>query len=153
PDSGRRRGDVMPTRHWVPRPFGSVSLWSAILLGGALMTVAAAQTSFDTLEFGAAAQATLRSQAIAAYTAQRPSPLPRLGSMTPSERRAAVDAFWGGGLSTADKLKIFDTFWDYADRKFAAFQNLVVDWPSLRDKYRAEVAAGVSRGRFAGIMN
>ena len=56
----------------------------------------------------------------------------------------------GPSQLTSEKLKIFDTYWDYADRKFAAYQNLVVDWPALRQKYRAEVAAGVSRARRLG---
>jgi C-terminal processing protease CtpA/Prc len=64
-----------------------------------------------------------------------------------------VDAYWGSGLPTEEKLRIFDTYWEYADRKYAAFQNLVVDWPAVRARYRGEVAAGVSRGRFAAIMN
>ena len=76
-----------------------------------------------------------------------------IGSMSPAERRAAVDAYWGEGPSTAEKLQIFDKFWQYADAKFAGFQNLEVDWGALRALYRPEVAAGVSRGRFAAILN
>ena len=142
----------MSTCRPLPRRFGLVGL-SVSLVGVALVAAVTAQTSFDALQFGAGPQLTLRNQAVAARTTQPPSSPLRLGSMTPIERRAAVDAFWGDGSPTADKLKIFDTFWDYADRKFAAFQNLVVDWPALRQNYRAEVEAGVSRGRFAGIMN
>jgi hypothetical protein len=78
---------------------------------------------------------------------------PRLASLTPVELRAAVDDYWGDGPPTAEKLRIFDTFWKYADAHYAAFQNLDVDWAALRDRYRGEVAAGVSRGRFAWIMN
>jgi hypothetical protein len=73
--------------------------------------------------------------------------------MTPGERRAAVDAFWGDGPSTEVKLQIFDEFWKYVDEKFAGFQGIDVDWPALRSRYRGEVAAGVSRGRFAAIIN
>ena len=79
--------------------------------------------------------------------------LPSIATMTPAERRAAIDAFWGPGRSAAEELKIFDTFWQYVDTKSAAFQNLDVDWPALRATYRGEVANGVSRGRFAAIMN
>ncbi len=76
-----------------------------------------------------------------------------LGTMTPLERKQAVDTYWGPGPSTAEKLLIFDKFWSYVDTKFAAFQNLDIDWRAIRDRYRPEIAAGVSRGRFAGIMN
>ena len=77
----------------------------------------------------------------------------RYGQMSRAERRAAIDAQWGPGLSTAEKLQIFDTFWQYVDERFAAFQGIDVNWRALRDHYRPEVAAGVSRGRFAGIIN
>lgn len=93
---------------------------------------------------------------IALATTPRARPAPRgraIGSMTSGERRAAVDAFWGDGPSTAVKLQTFDKFWKYVDEKFAAFQGIDVDWPALRSRYRGEIAAGVSRGRFAAIIN
>jgi Peptidase family S41/Tricorn protease C1 domain len=70
-----------------------------------------------------------------------------------TEWHAAIDATWGPGLPTERKLKIFDAFWTTIDERFAAFQGLDVDWAALRDRYRPEIAAGVSRGRFAGIMS
>jgi C-terminal processing protease CtpA/Prc len=76
-----------------------------------------------------------------------------VGSLSPAERKQVVDAYWGPGVPIADKLRIFDTFWTYADQHYAAFQGIQVDWEALRARYRAEVAAGVSRGRFAAIMN
>jgi Peptidase family S41/Tricorn protease C1 domain len=66
---------------------------------------------------------------------------------------AAIDARWGPGLPTERKLEIFDAFWTTIDERFAAFQDLDVDWAALRDRYRPEIAAGVSRGRFAAIMS
>ncbi len=141
------------TRQSFSRAFRSLAAPFAVLLAVALVSSITAQNLADTLQYGTQRQVDLRSQAVNTYSLHQPSDFPRLGSMTPAERRAAIDVYWGDGLPTAEKLKIFDTYWDYADRKFAAFQNLVVDWPDLRDKYRAEVAAGVSRGRFAGIMN
>ena len=77
----------------------------------------------------------------------------RYGQMSPADRRAAIDQVWGPGLPTAEKLRIFDTLWQYVDERFAAFQGVDVDWQALRDRYRPEVAAGVSRGRFAAIIN
>ena len=64
----------------------------------------------------------------------------------------AIDATWGPGLPTEEKLRIFDLFWNSVDQQFAAFQDLPVDWIALRNHYRPLVAAGVSRGRFAAIM-
>ena len=69
-----------------------------------------------------------------------------------SDWQARIDTTWGPGLPTERKLEIFDKFWTTIDERFAAFQGLDVDWAALRDRYRPEIAAGVSRGRFAGIM-
>jgi C-terminal processing protease CtpA/Prc len=141
----------MPRRKF-PHVFGLLVIPSAILWT-VLANSVTTQNLADTLQYGTQRQVSLRSQAIEAYAPHTVRDSSPIGSMTPAERRAAIDAYWGDGLSTAEKLRIFDTYWDYADRKFAAYQNLVVDWPALRQKYRTEVAAGVSRGRFAGIMN
>ena len=78
----------------------------------------------------------------------------RRGATTSAtDRRAAVDAAWGPGLPTDEKLAIFDKFWNAVDTQFAAFQRIDDNWAALRARYRPEIAAGVSRGRFAGIMN
>ncbi|MFC0625999.1 S41 family peptidase [Kribbella deserti] len=79
---------------------------------------------------------------------------PPAARMSATQLAASIDATWGEGLPTARKLEIFDGFWTAVDQRFAAFQGIEhVDWPALRDRYRPEVAAGVSRGRFAAIMN
>src|SRR5262249_20632102 len=110
---------------------------------------AAQSPDFDSMVVGARLQADMR-----AMIAKQPVPASTaFGSMTPAQRRQAIDAIWGPGAPTADKLAIFHTFWNYVDAHYAAFQNSTVDWAALRDKYRPEVAAGVSRGRFAAIMN
>jgi hypothetical protein len=64
-----------------------------------------------------------------------------------------VDSTWGEGRPTAEKLMLFDTFWSAVDREFPSFGGLAVDWDELRARYRAEVAAGVSKGRFAAILS
>lgn len=89
--------------------------------------------------------------AMAAKPRLRPASSVRL--TTAADRRAAIDAVWGAGEDTSVKLRIFDDFWNYVDAKFAAFDGLPVDWTVLRDRYRGEVATGVSRGRFAAIIN
>jgi len=66
--------------------------------------------------------------------------------------RRVIDSTWGPGLPVDEKLAIFDTFWNTIDSKFACFNNLSVNWDSLRTVYRAEIEDTVSRGRFAAIM-
>src|SRR5215210_3609401 len=78
--------------------------------------------------------------------------VPQVAAAGSDRWREAVDTTWGQGLPTEQKLAIFDKFWTTIDQRFAAFQDLDVDWNALRARYRPEVAAGVSRGRFAGIM-
>jgi hypothetical protein len=72
---------------------------------------------------------------------------------TAEEWQAIIDTTWGEGLPTADKLQIFDQYWNAVDDGYAGFHNLDVNWDSLYNVYRPDVAAGVSRGRFAAIMN
>jgi hypothetical protein len=83
-----------------------------------------------------------------------PSAAPRVPIKRNAESWAElIDETWGEGLSTGEKLFFFDTFWHAVDDEFACFQDLEVDWAGLRDLYRPEVAAGVSKGRFAAIMS
>lgn len=77
----------------------------------------------------------------------------RTGHYSEKDWAAAIDAQWGSGESTTEKLRIFDLFWDTIDRSFACFNGVDVDWDALYDRYRPEIGAGVSRGRFAAIMN
>ena len=64
-----------------------------------------------------------------------------------------IDSTWGPGLPTNTKLQLFDAAWNRLNAEYAAYQNLNIDWQALYDLYHPEVAAGVSRGRFAAIMN
>ena len=75
------------------------------------------------------------------------------GNNTRDDWQDVIDATWGAGLPTDQKLHIFDTFWLHIDQNFACFQDLVVNWDSLKTIYRTEIEASVSRGRFAAIMN
>jgi len=122
---------------------------AAVAAVGSLALVA--QSREPGAQFGVGEQVRMRSTAAAST---RPQSQTALGSLTtPEGRRSAIDAYWGPGPSSAEKLATFDKFWAYADAKFAAFQGIDVDWTSLRTRYRGEIAAGVSRGRFAAIMN
>ena len=75
------------------------------------------------------------------------------GHYTKQEWKQVIDETWGPGLPTSEKLTIFDRAWNAIDRGYGAFMNLDVNIDSLRDLYRPEIEAGVSRGRFAAIMN
>jgi len=74
------------------------------------------------------------------------------GRYTRDDWADAIDNAWGTGLPMVEKLHIFDNFWITVDHDFACFQDLDVNWDSLRTVYRAEILDTVSRGRFAAIM-
>ena len=75
------------------------------------------------------------------------------GHYTKEDWRTVIDSTWGEGLPTDKKLEIFDRFWNDIDAKYPSFFNINVNWDSLKSVYRPEIEAGVSRGRFAGIMS
>jgi len=77
----------------------------------------------------------------------------KIGKYTVEEWKTVIDSTWGEGLPTADKLQIFDLYWNAVDADYGGFVNLDVNWDSLKNAYRPEVEDGVSRGRFAAIMN
>ena len=70
--------------------------------------------------------------------------------------KTAIDTTWQDtvrDLSTDTKLAVFDSVWTLLDQKFAGFNNLSVNWDSLRTVYRPEIANGISMGRFTAILN
>ncbi len=89
---------------------------------------------------------------VAVNQSERYRSLKRPGHYTAQDWRALIDSLWGPGPSTAAKLQVFDFFWDLIDKNYAGFPNLAANWDSLKAVYRPEVEAGVSRGRFWGIM-
>ncbi len=97
----------------------------------------------------------LGKQRSALYQAREKAAARRTARVRPPEAEdwsAQIDATWGSGLPTERKLEIFDTVWTTIDERYASFHNIDVDWTALRRRYRPEVAAGVSRGRFAAII-
>jgi len=77
----------------------------------------------------------------------------RPGHYSLKDWRLAIDSCWGPGLPTNVKLQIFDQFWGTLDSNYACFNNITVNWDSLRQVYRDEISRSVSRGRFSAIMN
>lgn len=76
----------------------------------------------------------------------------RAGLYSKADWAQAIDATWGTGPTTADKLALFDFVWQDIHDHYGAFHNTEVRIQEIRERYRSEIAGGVSRGRFAGIM-
>ncbi len=64
-----------------------------------------------------------------------------------------IDATWGPGMGSGLQVDLFDQVLASIRDGFGAFHNLDVDLDALRARYRPELQGGVSRGRFAAIMN
>ena len=78
--------------------------------------------------------------------------LQKKGHTTKAEWITMIDERWGEGLPTSEKLSLFDKFWSTINTQYPSFHNLTINWDSLRNVYRTEVEAGISRGRFIAIM-
>jgi len=85
------------------------------------------------------------------FPTYKTSELPTIAATT--DWRRLIDSTWGQGLATDRKLAIFENFYSTLDANFACFQGLPVDWFLLYAKYVNEISGGVSRGRFAAIIN
>lgn len=77
----------------------------------------------------------------------------QIGKHSVLEWKSIIDTTWGEGLPVEDKLIIFDRFWEAVDDYYPGFVNNPLNWDSVRNHYRPEIEAGVSRGRFTGILN
>jgi len=69
------------------------------------------------------------------------------------EWSALIDSTWGEGMPAVEQLEFFDQVMDDIETGYGAYHNLDLDLESIRNHYRPEIAGGVSRGRFAAIMN
>ena len=143
--------DVMESD--TPRPMtharstGTTPIVLGALLVGSLFAVGSAQSEAPRLA-DAAAKRVARLVSPAAL-----SPHTRIGKRTVEEWRQEVDLYWGAGDATSEKLRIFDLAWNELDREYGAYMNLDIDIAALRSRYRQEISDGVSKGRFAAIMN
>ena len=75
----------------------------------------------------------------------------KIGRHTISEWHHLIDSTWGEGQTTSQKLQIFDSFWNAIDQRYAGFEGIEDNWQQLKN-WRDTIAQGVSRGRFAGIL-
>lgn len=67
--------------------------------------------------------------------------------------RARLNSEWGEGVPTAEKLKVFDRFWDTLNTGYSCFVNgRNCDWDAEVKKIRDKVAAGLTRGGFASAL-
>ncbi len=64
-----------------------------------------------------------------------------------------IDSTWGEGMPAAEQLDMFDRVINDIETGYGAFHNIDLNLASIRNRYRPEIASGVSRGRFAAIMN
>lgn len=72
----------------------------------------------------------------------------------PSKWAHRVDSTWGAGIADTSKLTVFNRIWNPIDSAYPCFIHLpMYNWDSLVNDMRTEISAGVSRGRFAGILN
>jgi len=78
----------------------------------ALTSEASGQSQLLNADLGAD-QRMLARAALATSGMKRLSSPAAVAAMTPAERRAAIDALWGEGSPTAEKLQVFDRFWEY----------------------------------------
>jgi len=138
---------MMDKQMRVTRSFISTVAVAAVVVGPSVATSGGRSAPGDQF-------VTRGQQRSAMMTVSSTHSIARTPALSPADWQDAIDSFWGPGLPTERKLEIFDQFWRKVDRRFATFQGIEdVDWGALRDRYRPEVAAGVSRGRFAAIMN
>lgn len=125
-----------------------------------LLCIVAASAAITSLSQPAAAESETRdlveSRARPHIDRKDRSPLPpgtKIGRHTVAEWRELIDEEWGSGLPAEQQLEIFDAAWNNLDRDYGAYMNLEVDMKAVRRRYRQEIRDGVSRGRFAAIMN
>jgi hypothetical protein len=84
--------------------------------------------------------------------ATQPVAVKRPGHYTTRNWAALIDSAWDAGPPTATKLGVFDAFWNTINTNWGGFPNLDINWDSLKSVYRPQVSAGLTRGRFAGIL-
>ncbi len=64
-----------------------------------------------------------------------------------------IDEVWGYSLTGEEQWEVFSGWVNTLDAEFACFVNHDVDLASFSSQYQAELQAGVSRGRFQGILD
>lgn len=76
------------------------------------------------------------------------------GHYTIRDWHSAIDSTWGQGMTTAKKLQLFNTFWNLVNHEYPSFFHIQDNWnPTVHDAYYDTINAGISRGRFYGIMS
>ena len=70
-----------------------------------------------------------------------------------SEWQWIVDSTWGPGVSTSQKIQIFNTYANFIQTRFALFHRLNLDWDSLRTFWRSKITDSTSNGALHQIMS
>jgi hypothetical protein len=80
----------------------------------------------------------------------------RASQYTAADWGKVIDSTWGAGQPVAEQLNVFDTFWNLVSQQWAGFPNLTFGcsyWDSVRNVYRPQIGAGLTRGRFYALMS
>ena len=77
----------------------------------------------------------------------------KVSQYTAEDWGAWIDSTWGPGQGAATQTGIFDKFCGAVTSYWAGFPNLGLNWDSLRTTLRAQIATGLSRGRFYALMS
>jgi len=65
-----------------------------------------------------------------------------------------VDSTWGAGLPGDQKMAVFNAYWHDLDSAYACFINLpAYNWDSEAVAIDSAATSGISRGRFASVIN
>ena len=76
------------------------------------------------------------------------------GHYSTNNWKDAIDVTWGSGPVNSIKAVWFDSIWNTIDDRYACFQDLDVNWDSIRNLYLSEINDSVvSKGRFAAMIN
>jgi hypothetical protein len=127
---------------------------ASVVLGVILFVLAAGETSGQTLldEYRPHMERHERLYPGDARPSQAGDP-PVFGRSPDDHWADLIDDTWGPEVTPGQFLSLFDALWRAIDQEYGAFMNLEVDLEEIQQRYRQEIAAGVSRGRFAAILN
>jgi hypothetical protein len=70
-----------------------------------------------------------------------------------SDWQYIIDSTWGHGVSTSQKLQLFNKYADLIQTKFTLFYRLNYDWDSLRTFYSSQITDSTSQGGLFQIMS
>lgn len=65
-----------------------------------------------------------------------------------------IDSTWGAGIDDTAKLSMFNRIWASFDSIYPCYVHLpLYNWDSIVNDMRTKISNGISKGRFAGMLN